>query len=164
MDRHAELTRYELSFRDMLMAQRSLNLAEKADDYEHRSVFLDMAAIAYARPFVKNFVTVGWAVLKIEALFDDPMSDEDLTLHRLVLQLRNSVIAHSDAEMARTYETAIKGVIVFGTAISSITDLQPHLPRFAHLVAAVRRTLADKINAIESELGDDLIPPDRWKG
>lgn len=157
--RLSELTRYELSIRDMLMTLHALRLAEKADALDYRSICLDMAVIAYARPFVKNHGTPGWSALKLETLFDSPLDAEDIALHQLALKLRNTVVAHSDAEMATTLATTVEGVMAFGTVISTLVDLQPEIARFTRLASEVRCALLDKLKALGNALGRPAYRP-----
>src|SRR3546814_2517582 len=94
-----QFNRAYISMRDMDRCIESLECAASAlesKDYKAARALITAAVVCYARPFSGNIDhprAIAHPSFKLSTL-----SPEERALHKHVLELRNKVIAHSDAE------------------------------------------------------------------
>jgi hypothetical protein len=86
-------------FLNQLKALGPINFEEPIDVLELRRALTIASIVAYGRPFTRNDGAPHTAPrIKIENI--DTVSPTQRDLHATIIKRRNSVIAHSDAEMA----------------------------------------------------------------
>lgn len=142
-----QFNRVYISHKDLEKCLAYFSSAEKAlsiEDWDSAGGLIAAGIIAYARPFSGNEPhdrAVPMPPFSI-SLLDEPERD----LHKRIIELRNTVIAHSDAEMnpAHTIEYRETGFLVSSRLYDPLRETT-NLNQFITLAKKVYKIFEDKM-------------------
>jgi len=119
--------------------------------YYHCEAILIAAVVAYCRPFTKS-VSRGAATthLKPTSLICIAKSPANLALHKLLLERRNKMMAHSDWTYHHTQLLSVEGASTFRRSSVPSYGQEIDIGAFKSLVEAVQQEAQAKSHAIDT--------------
>lgn len=143
-----------ISKKDMEKAIAYLSAAAKthtAGDSDATAGLIAAAIVAYARPFSGNRNHAR--VTPNPPHPDRWLTREEKDLHKRIVELRNEVIAHSDADRNPTKVSEYRdtGFLVSSRVYDPIFEVED-IPRFLALSTKVLRSFEDKMFSISKQL------------
>lgn len=151
---YRRFNRAYISMEDMARCIESLDCAAKAlecDDYKQARALITAAVVCYGRPFSGNVdhpKAMASPSFRLSSL-----SAEERALHKHLLELRNTVIAHSDAERnpVRLGSSSASGWVAGSRLYDPLTESEL-IPKFHALATKARGIFASETHRAASSV------------